>query len=1593
MTQKWLKLELDKLCGGSECRCDKKPHNLGITVTKETNNPARGYDKHIHKSKKGTFTLRSVWNNGELIFNKGLEKIPSVTEVSVYYGGPDLDIPFVIEIDKSEGKQYSYNENPKAGLGNTVWTQKDDLSKPERLKEKLEELSCRSTGALILDIYKNTSRQYHCRVSVRPSRKIYDGDIYEFIQKPHGGRFDIQSVRYNGKDIEIPIPPDGVLEISTFYWKHHLGKPLVVKVLDTRNQPTYYFNDGRVGLQWDKRDKDKIGELNNAIVEHNCTRNRTTTIDISNRSHDKKYCCTKDCENKRIKVTTQSSDVYKGFSIYEHASDDKLPFTIGRIVKGGEKQKGIMFPIRSAYKVTAYYATSCKEQPIFLEILYAKDGYKDYQWYQRITQNGWDLLEIPETEDQINNDLRENFRKVAKLLSDNKCNPDKLPNDNTKIFREYPEPKSQLVSPDKVFEYLEGEVKRDKFIPPLGLKEEIEEDRAREQASLEKTQYTPTLETLDQLHDDPNKIHITPAKVIPKIVKVVKEVQQTLSIVFPSSDVIINIKQDAHVGSTTYPRSPEGSVQLTREENNPPGFLKFTHKPPSGGSFTVKQVVFGEEKNDITVDLGISPGNDIQHLSVWYWQHGSRMEKPLLVEVLKENKYHYYSNKSDGTQWNPIVNIPTSKLTGEDIEKELDEQNCKLNNAVTMDLTESRKSGESYCCNKISIHHSSVKVLTKSNVRHNYSTIDYYKHSIPGDGKIQLAKIKYYLNSDGEKRDRKRVVANGLTFPITGPIDVYAFYCGNNPALIYIDAAKGTNSQATGWYKKGTQGVSWTKVIKGLDDVTPDNARGCDKFSKLFKVLEGLQCANLIGCLMSTGASITATTTFVVPVSKPQPEVTIKLEYKPDIRSLNTILYPDVESNKTIKVTKSLYPPILPAGVTRDFLKYTHEDSLHAPFKLLAVQDVNSTPIQVIPQKDGVTSVSAYYWTDNTRKALLVEIQDSNGSKTYYRNSKGDVWREYNRSGKGPTQAELDLLNCEINDVVQIDVTRTGGPYCHDDKSPLSPHKEKKVKVSEVLYSSNLGNYTAYEHIPTEGRNFNISGFIKGGETIKLQGLYLPVMKAKKVIVYFCKSEVCTGITAYNPLLIYLPQATGDKWFKKPDSDTEWMHVPSLKGYSESNYQDIVDFLDTIQSDCKPPLVTINIYNRTSGNTYAYGDDSDRWITVDGGESVSVSDFTQYKHIVYGKKYFTAKEFKYGGEKTKNIPGTSKVTTVSVFYWTPLEDPTRKGPPDKRGRPLLVKITTQGSGSQEATETCYENTGTGTTDNTNWKISDISSGQLEMKLNLLNCKLNSVITIDLSYDVSKRKGNWYCCTYHNGTSAKKIYAREVQVSCKTHPESSPIKAYRHFIRAQTTVAGIKYNEGARVKMIKLGDKSFLLTNVEVVCALYCKDGTPVFVYIEGGISTVRDKWLVRNVDTDEWIEASSALKTVKPNEFTSPIECEKYNQLVKALRSAGCGITPCPEEKPASKPDAVSSNLASTPVATADSQVESGPQEPTSEATASSLPAKEAEAFIAETVATGSVLWTAFGTSSATLTGAGGLTGFGLWMFKRSKGDPWVRQI
>ncbi|EKX72849.1 hypothetical protein BEWA_014080 [Theileria equi strain WA] len=77
----------------------------------------------------------------------------------------------------------------------------------------------------------------------------------------------------------------------------------------------------------------------------------------------------------------------------------------------------------------------------------------------------------------------------------------------------------------------------------------------------------------------------------------------------------------------------------------------------------------------------------------------------------------------------------------------------------------------------------------------------------------------------------------------------------------------------------------------------------------------------------------------------------------------------------------------------------------------------------------------------------------------------------------------------------------------------------------------------------------------------------------------------------------------------------------------------------------------------------------------------------------------------------------------------------------------------------------------------------------------------------------------------------------------------------------------------------------------------------------------------------------------------------------------------------------------------ADPPAEGQPKVAGSTSSASQPPGepKSPQAIVAETAATATGLGVIFGSSSGTLAGAGGLTGFGWWIYKRSRGDPWVR--
>ncbi|AFZ79877.1 hypothetical protein BEWA_027260 [Theileria equi strain WA] len=517
MNNRWLRLELDKLCGSSECRCKKKLHNLGIATSKVENDPVGGYDKHIHKGENGTFTLKSVRYNGEWIFNIDLENVSGVTEISVYYGGEKRDIPFIIEINNGGKPQHFLNTNPDHSrkYAHTTWEKDKSFFDPSQLSDKLDELSCLSTGSISLDIYRRKLRSYciSSKVGFEGTFFTDETDFYEFKQFTNGQPFRVPYLRYNGKDLPIQMPREDIKEVSTFYWKHNFGKPLIVKVNKQSGETEYHFKDGRSG--WTKK---RVQDLNSTVLESNCLRNKATTINLSR--NNGKYCCTENCKYKRINVITQRN-TYPGFIGYEHKAVND-PFTIGKIVNNyGTMQKGIKYPIENVLEVTVYYQTTCPKEPLCMYIKYKVDkDYSEDMWYGRITQNGWSPITSDlGNEDEINKVFRDKFKTVSRVLTTS-CRIEDLPEDTTVLFPKDMRDKP-LDSPENTLNKLVNEANENDigFFKPKG-----PEDDERKPIG----QGSQIPNRLYQLRKTPKPIPLTPNKIIPMVNKVVEEVKQEI---------------------------------------------------------------------------------------------------------------------------------------------------------------------------------------------------------------------------------------------------------------------------------------------------------------------------------------------------------------------------------------------------------------------------------------------------------------------------------------------------------------------------------------------------------------------------------------------------------------------------------------------------------------------------------------------------------------------------------------------------------------------------------------------------------------------------------------------------------------------------------------------------------------------------------------------------------------------------------------------------------------------------------------------------------------------------------------------------------
>ncbi|EKX73922.1 hypothetical protein BEWA_039600 [Theileria equi strain WA] len=1552
----------------SEYFDESGPKKIPIIVSKSRDDPISGFFKNIHKvaTKSNIFVLnKMLQDRGEIVATK---KINGVQGVEVYFWRGNPTEPILLGIttknNTPQGSSTYY------GTLGTRWGN-GQVEKMEK-QQALDHQNCMVNKAIPIELTAPTDLERFKSPTNRSSclnrRSLTTSDAKPNFPDDAKGDYDLDAyhitpndtmisrVTYENQPTDIVTTKDFISQIRIYKWdKDPKNVPLLVEFVKSSGGFIFFENLGKTAeyKEWKTLHgtvtrefyKNNLSKLTDKFIERlnevNCKINEVVQLDISGKGGE--YCHGLHAgHEKRIKVTIKQEE-YSGFIGYEHAPAKGQKFLkVSSIYNGKTRQQVTGFDMpKEISKVTVYFPTCDGASPVSIRV---EQNRGETKWLKKIKDNDWEVC--TDFESKGNNEIEIALENVKNSIAD-ACGQRPPPprftspdNSSTSQGSRYTTTSVDNGKDDKytwkeilddakiVYEEEKKKEKQDSSVR-IDIQEEHEDEeliKGQNEATFMSDPVTVGGVKLNVDGSPPSTT--TPTGLRPNSVGV------TLSLIIDIEQSIAgkgNIKK--------YKVSPiNQEIKLERDERpDGSGFYMLTHESPDGLSFKIENVKHGDKTISLQ-SLGIDPNEEIIHLAVWYWKEDKGRNKPLLIEVLKEDGSYIYAHNTGDLKWQQLSEHQNknSELIGELLEQKLDELNCYHNGVVTMDLTEDHSKkhiDNNYCCK----HHSNGRAsVTSDSVNANGksdSPIHYYKHDT-SDTSTHLAKIKYY--STGGQKNRKYIRPHGFQFPTSGAVTVYAFYCKDkDPVLIYLDYNGGQND-VKGWYKKDKTNVNkpWIKVLTGVLD--PNNIKYCkDKFNELVEVLKEFGCDYYKTCNDDSPS--------MAQVKLEQsPGVTIQLSKNKDTNVKQiTSTYEDPTGKKSIKITRSPYPPG-PLKGSQDFLKFIHIQA-GPSFKLKEVQDNQNNNIN-IHEYAKVSSVSSYYWKDDqdvdetNKNPLLIEI-DNSGDFKYYEN-RGNSWSKYDpppvyvdSSGK---LKEIQLLqklislNCEINDVVQIDVSEISN-YCHYG------HSTKKVKV-EKMYEGNLGNYVAYTHIPDTGAKFSISSFKNNYDPMTLKDIskHMPIKGVDRVIVYACNEGF------YDPLLIYIQSndpKISDKWFKKPGKDTEWTKVKSPQ--DDQAYETIVGLLDGIDSTCAPPSVILDIYQRGyhTSKRFFYEDANaqpckQNISVIPKSNPLGVKDFTECIHTISGRNsYFTVKKFKCGeNEIICGLEKTENVTQVSVFYWTPLEAPARMD--ENRGRPLLVKVT-QHYPSGITIQKWYENIDPD--ENKNWQLISDPTENLESKLHLLNCKLNHAVIVD----ISKHDTIYDACD--NGLDFLHEYKMQVSKDTPGSKVLSYYDSYTHTLNKSSY--SIKFHIVGFVNSVTpLSRLPSNILDVKEVKVYRCdKDNKSLMVYIDSSTINNSDKWYKNTSGgtPGHWIIVGDDLASSVTD------DTNQYEKILNVLNSLDSSCNPATPE------------------------------------TSAKLTGLE--------LATGSAL--AGYVSSGVFTGAGGLTGLGWWAFKRSKGDPWVRQI
>ncbi|AFZ80032.1 hypothetical protein BEWA_028820 [Theileria equi strain WA] len=1549
-----------------------------IIVTKDTENVPRGFFKNIHKAttNSGHFTLNRQSQAGGDIGSGTQNQIDGVEYVEVHFWNEQPNKPILVTVIRGDGQEYiRHGRGPSYGNARWILDQVEGLNE----QEALDHQNCRLNNVIPIDLSdpKNI-KQFHSNkknstclkgISVNKFSGLSNltseaQTVYEVKSYKLDSGKGISRVTYKSKPTNIPPYNDPGLILNIYYWNKRQDVPLIVEFKPKAGEKsTWYENLGKdlehkiwkpVGEKeaekfYENHGQNLTEKFTKKLDEVNCIVHGIVQVDISRQYG--KYCHDR-CSPRRIKVVTLSKEKIHGYTIYEHTPADKNQNTLmvsSIVYYGKEQHLGSIGLPKEISKVKVYFPNCPGGAPVAIEI---EDNGGTEIWLEKTKDNdNW-----KETNKDFK-DTQNNSEKIRNLLNEIKQNTKACNSPKVLNVPSLPQVQTGDQNTDNVDK---EDVLKKFFTDDAGDDQDVE-------GNLDNNEHEDEIIKTYVAQDDLLKSAIVvPNPVVDPTVHLQSSDPGFLVVTSPPG-VIIDIKQDLcdkrESGYESY-KSGDDDIQLVKSmDPRDSGFYRFTHFLYDGNPFKVKEVKHDRNVTDII------PKEPIYYYSVWYWKHDKDMTNPLLVEIEKDDytyKYHAAKEKN-GASWD--ISKSDDSLTGEPLEQKLDDLNCQLNKAVTIDLTESRKSGESYCCKN---GHNRISVNSGSASSNNSDFITYYIHAITGSDH-KFAKIKYYCN--GDKEQRRYIKPSAWKEYITGQVYVYVYYCNGNPAVIYVRSTG--ISTFNGWYKRkeiNNYDSDWSKILQ-VGHTTPEKIAGdmkCVDFGKLNDTLKGLGCQSKTCNKPSSYATQGGSSIGVASVVSTPPQVTIQLEKTKEANNQGgTTYYGYTTGTNTIKVTESPYPPG-PLQGSQDFLRYEHKDSTESPFTLLKVLDDNKNDV-INVQVENATLVHAYYWRhDNNgpggtpNKALLVEVvtKDHSGNNyTYYSSNKDNKWTEYSATnskyglGQAELVAKLTLLNCEINDVVQIDVSKIADYYHYNTDPKHENGYTKKIKVSEVGQEL-LGNYTAYEHTPNsdayiEGydRKFNISGFTNERTPITLSNFSLPIRKAERVVVYFCKSEVTSTTTAENPILIYVPDAEdGRKWLKKKDGT--WKADINLNNTTDSNIQKVVRVLDKLESKCKPPKITIKINGRGKPNgKYEYKSDSNQ-IVVQNGPASGISDFTEYTHKVLGREdsYFTIKEFQYNKPTTEELDPMYRVTSVSVYYWTILEQDSNWR---SKSRPLLVKVTQQKPTGIGENIAYYENTGE--KGNLNWQYAtgDLPN-QLEAKLKLLNCRLNHAVVIDVS---QKDNPGYYDACENDDDNLDGSHGERMEVK-KDKDDMGKLDNYQVYNHTLNNGSGIFHIVSFRDTSGSLSLPGAMIPILDVTAfkVYFCEKGesTPLLIYYKG----VNYGFTGRNRNP-KWYKYQNidGISTWKQELKEAPSTIKDYKSILQVLNGLK---SPCTYE--------------------------------TASPTTPAEPGKT-EAFA--DVASGGILTvlTGAGTYGGPLAGSAATFFAGWKLYKNFKGDPWVRQI